>query len=201
MKFNRRKILAMLGVVAPLLLNGCITPQLFENRSYRENVSSVLISADEKNVVVITDKYHYIFSAPDTLVRTLKSSLHKNVAAKINTFHVDENGSTFGRVDLTVDDKSTAQELNEAISYGFTKSGNGAYAILQLEGMRYDKNNISPQLESQKLRKPYLVIVTEPQTVGEKAVKVLITPITLAADGALVIGAIPLVLMGYGGLL
>jgi hypothetical protein len=61
---------------------------------YTEHISSVLISQDEKKLVVVTRNFHYIFLAQPTLVKTLKSSFHPYVSGRFSDFRVSSNGVT-----------------------------------------------------------------------------------------------------------
>ena len=72
-----------------------------------EVVSSVLISADEKELVVMTPQFHYIFDVPTPLVQSIKGQLHPFIQASFSQFHVDINGKTSGTISRATNAKPT----------------------------------------------------------------------------------------------
>jgi len=199
---HERRLLILFGAVGITgILTGCVTESLFKDDRYGEELSSVLISEDSKKIVFIGKNYHYIFDAPPILVKTLTASFHKSVSALLSNFHVDGEGNVKGDVTLTLSIKAPDQDKLAAMELGYRKGtilNSGYYCEYRvtLTGIRYKSNGIQPQLVSQKLNRTYNVNVIAEQSAGEKAAKALLTPITVAIDGALLIGAIPLVLVG-----
>lgn len=61
-----------------------------------------------------------------------------------------------------------------------------------LRGTRYGSQGIAPG-DSVKLNHSYTVNVEAEEMPADKARKAILTPITVAADGALTVGAIPLI--------
>jgi Na+/H+ antiporter NhaA len=196
MDSKKRQLLLMIGTTTSLLLSGCLTKKLHENHSYQENISSVLTSSDSKKLVVITNKFHYIFEGSVVLIQTLKSSIHPKIVAIIDTFYVDNNDDTSGTITLLVKNEATDEELDIAKSIGYKKYGNTLEANINLRGKRYDSNGVMPSLESQKLNKPYNIFVSEEQSIGEKTAKTLLTPITMTVDGMLMYISAPLFAVG-----
>jgi hypothetical protein len=167
------------------LLKGCFTQRMWEEESYRENISTVLISKDEKNLIVVTRQFHYIFDAPTTIVTSLKSSFHHLLSAGFSNFYVDASGKTTGLVELTLRN-AKEPEIQAALNAGFTRAasqwGPQAQVKVALQGIRYVAANVqAPQ--SYKLNEIYTVNITEQQSINQKVGHALATPITLAADG------------------
>lgn len=67
-----------------------------------EAISSVLITAEETQLVVMTSRYHYIFNIPATLLAAIKEPFHPYVQATFSEFHVEIPGATSGTVSLSV---------------------------------------------------------------------------------------------------
>lgn len=156
---HRRSFLqATLFLMASGLSSCVATP-----RTYTEQVSSVLIAADGKKLVVVTPKYHYIFDASPIILRTLKADLHPFVKAFIGPVHVSSNGKTSGDVYLRLE--STSQEAVEsAIDAGYHRSPDGkAYvATVPLRGQRYLAGTITLPTQY-KLNKTYDIDVLSDQ--------------------------------------
>lgn len=203
---KRRALLGLTGALGiASALPGCITRSLFEEHRYSESISSILISEDGSKLVVVGDSHHYIFDAPEILVKSLKSDFHRSVAATIQAFSVDGTGKTRGKVMLTIGVKAAEQDKLAALEAGYRKFtySDQRYACeyeVDLVGMRYRSNGIQPSLASQRLNKTYTVSVVAEQSSGEKAARALLTPVTVAADGVLLIGAIPLLLLGFAAI-
>ncbi|MCX7067514.1 MAG: hypothetical protein NTW85_07470 [Methylococcales bacterium] len=210
---KKRRLFILSGAVGITgLLTGCLTKSLFKDDRkddrYEEIVSSVLISEDSKKIVFIGKNHHYIFDAPPIVVKTLTANFHKSVSALLGEFHVDGERIVKGELTLSLSMKAPEQDKLSALEMGYIKGATVdtehccEYKV-NLTGVRYESNGIQPTLVSQKLNKTYnvYVIAESWQSSGEKAAKVakkvLLTPITVAIDGLLVIGlGIPLLPFG-----
>lgn len=194
---SRREFLfSSLAVLVSSCVSGCITSRLFDPKHYTEEVASVLITKDEKQLIVITTGYHYIFDAPPILVNSLKSSFHQALNADISNFFVRSTGETTGRVRLYLRG-ATDEALRAAIDSGFTKTPTGASTTAVLKGNRYQAGSVQPTVQY-KLNKTYQVGVIAEQSSGEKAAKSMLTPITVAADGVLILFGVPLLILTIG---
>lgn len=193
MNSERRFFLLSGGLGVAAILSGC-TARLFADHQYTETVSSVLISQDNKKIAVIGNEYHYVFDAPDVLIRTLTSSFHRSVKGDFSTrFFVNSSGAISGNYYLTLGKNAPEQEKDEAIAVGFVKLSRGDLAFSgTLSGIRYSSGGIQASVNSQRLNRVYKINVVAEQTAGEKAAKSLLTPVTVTADGLLVIAMIPL---------
>ena len=172
--------------------------------SYIENVSSLLISSDGEKLVFIGKDFHYIFDSPKQIGKVLKSSVHQYVTAKFGNFRLHEDNHIVGAVTLVLS-KSTPMGLRpEATELGFAKKVKEPVLRVVLLGTRYKANNEIPKLNEEKLNKTYEVIIEEKPGALTQAATIAATPITLAADGVLVIGALvlsPIILLSLVGAL
>lgn len=205
MNDKRRFLILAAGVAAIPLSAGCITASVLSSKddrqSYQETVSSVLVSADGKTLAVIGSQYHYLFSAPDAIKAILSPELGEIVEAQLFGFNVDGKQQIQGSYILRIKAGASEVLVQKALAAGFKQDKNGNLSASgTLSGTRYSSNGIQPGNEAQKLRKSYTVNVSEPKSAGANAAstvgKILITPITLAADGLLILVAIPLLLIG-----
>jgi hypothetical protein len=181
----RRKIIFVGGVAAIPMSTGCVTAALMsgndERETYTETVSSVLVSADGKTLAVLGQDFHYLFDAPEIVKAVLQSELRNVVEASFNSFLVDASQHINGNYKLRIAKNASPEQQEKALSAGF--KANGVQAIDA----------------SQKLRKEYKVNISAEKSAGAKAAKtaskLLLTPITLAADGILILAALPLLLI------
>ena len=171
-----------------------VTGQLFRNERYRETVSSLLISSDEKNIVVMTEKYHYVFDAPPELVAALKAPFHAAITGYLGTLHVKGSGASVIRYELALNKNASQEDREQALSAGFKAStGTSNRLSIQgdLRGTRFASNGVQPPAQSPLLlNRTYVVSVNAELSPAEISGRALLTPITLTADGALVLGMV-----------
>lgn len=199
MDSSRRTLLTSASLAAAGMLNGCVTHKLFANHAYNERVSSILVSADGKKLVVISPKYHYIFDLPSQLWNSLQPGIHPHLAAEFNQFHIDKSGRARGSLRLRMKADAPTDAQQQAQSLGYLKQKNGQWiADIKLTGIRCASNGIEAKQQSQRLNQEYQIHVDAEQSYAETAVKSLATPITLTTDGVLVIVGVPLFLLMVG---
>ncbi|QSN63518.1 hypothetical protein [Caballeronia sp. M1242] len=196
----KRRSFLTLAAMTPLLLSGCVTSELIETANsddrfqYTETIDSVLISADRNKLVFLGADYHYIFDAPTHFADVLSSAVHPLIHAEVTTFDVGPDGKASGAFDLKISDASklTPEAKAQLIDFGFSER-NWTRRIL-LNGTRYsakhfDRSKLSPTV----LNQSYQVTVYETRHSNMKKVALLLTPVTVALDGALMILSIPLI--------
>jgi hypothetical protein len=190
---NRREFLTILSAsFAFFSLSGCLTRKLYTPPQYRETVTSFLISQDGKKLVVLGKNYHYVFDMPPSLKQVLFSSFRKAIDANLYNFNVTTEQIVTGDYLLTIKKNAADKERESAIEAGFVSDRvHGISLSGSLKGIRYSAAGF--QAESvQTFNHPYAVVVSEQQTSGQNAAKILLTPITVAADGVLTLAGIPL---------
>ncbi|KIG10976.1 5-formyltetrahydrofolate cyclo-ligase [Caballeronia concitans] len=202
MKSMKRRNFLLAAAAAPLLLSGCITESLRDEiregdyRTYTESIDSVLISADGAKLVFLGAKYHYIFDAPAHFAELLDSPLDAKVKVDIRRFNADEHGSVSGTIEMELND-ATADEMALAAQLGFRSDGrSSAYRSIYLTGTRYSAKGFdASKVDRKLLRKTYAVEINEPNPLNGRKVLYLLTPVTVAADGALLLLGSPLILV------
>src|ERR1700704_4295043 len=113
------------------------------HKKVKETISSVLITTDEKRLVAMTSRYHYVFDIPPPLLAAIKGLFHPYVRAEFSEFHVDMVGTAKGTVSLTVS-SAPDDAVTSAIDAGFTKTPGGAMFVTTLNGHRYTANDAQP---------------------------------------------------------
>ena len=183
----RRLALATLAAAA-WLLAGCASathePPAAQKRRYSETITSVLVSADEQRIAAIGSGHHYIFGAPDTLVKALRSPVHPQLTATFTTFHVDSRGVVSGDWLLTLAPDASPAAKEQARAVGLVPGPDGVLAAGGiLKGQRYTGWTYALRGPQDKLNKPATIEITTEANAADTAVDEAATPIRVAADG------------------
>jgi len=193
-----RRVFLILAALLSLGMAGCVvTPALKKmikkDTSYAEEFTSVLISKNEKKMVFIGDRYHYIFNAPVVLSSSLQSSLRKSLYFFIEDFWVDKNNYTFGKITIVLSKSASQDDKEEAIELGYNERTAGPPAlVILLKGKRYRSGGVATDGVEYKLNYSNVTVVLEPRSSLNKAALTALTPITVLADGVIVIVVVPL---------
>lgn len=182
-----------------LSLTGCLTAKLYEPRTYDETTVSFLVTEDGSRLVVLGEKYHYVFDEiSPSLKQILLSPLHLRtvVVAALANFDVSSDNVVSGDYTLSLSDQASEDQRKRAIDAGFvtpdlTLSGH-------LKGVRYSAEGFPSTARTQEFARRHVVAVRAQRS---RAAKILLTPVTVAADGALILGGLFLlflILAGYG---
>lgn len=198
---KRRQFL--LGATA-LTLSGCVTSSLIdgierrESQPYQEKISHFLVTPDCTKVVILGEKFHYVLTATSLLANVLTSPWHRRVSASFNYFSVTREGVVRGRYRLSLDAAATDEEKTAARAAGFKVSSSGEiYSEAYISGQRYAAGGFKIPADVQKLNQEYVIQVSEEQARGAKVLGYALTPVTVAADGVLMLLAIPLIPVAY----
>lgn len=135
-----------------------------------------------------------MFTDASELTACLGSDLHGLMEASIYDFHVDRENVVTGSVVLRI---KTVDELAEptAVALGFTLDPHERWSReIRLEGKRYKRNTGVALHESQMLNRGYSVRVTEARHHALMA----LSPLTVAADGAIMLFAVPVMFLAWG---
>ncbi|WP_321875805.1 5-formyltetrahydrofolate cyclo-ligase [Burkholderia cenocepacia] len=191
---KRRTFLALPAVAASGMLAGCssadlgpVTHRLMKDPEYQETLSAFLISADGKKLVVIGKQYHYIFDVPPALAINLTAPYRPKLYTDFDDF--ETHGDTIsGRYVLRLarEDAPPGSELRErALADGFKDQRHQLTESGTISGKRYQPNDVTPSSLPQSFNHEYDVKVIERPSVLGKGAKLALSPITMAADGAL----------------
>lgn len=187
---------SFISLISGLLISCIITPKLFEDIKYTEYVSSILVSQDGEKFVVIGRDYHYIFEAPKAIINTINSPFHELVRSDLSSFYIDNKGVILGEFKLTLPSEITNKQIKEAQLLGyklFSKGNTTEYRVFgELQGVRYRAGDVKIPNNDQLLNREYKIDLIEQQKGSTKAIKSLLTPITVTADTVILLGLIPL---------
>ncbi|VWB62538.1 5-formyltetrahydrofolate cyclo-ligase [Burkholderia lata] len=189
---KRRTFLALPAVAASGMLAGCsnfgpVTKAWMEDSKYDETLSTFLITADGKQLVVLGKKYHYIFEMPPSLATVLTAPYRPKIHTAFNNFEAHGDAIT-GQYTMRLDrsDAPAGSDVRErALADGFKKDGAYLESEGTISGKRYLPNDVSPASVPQAFNRPYEVTVTDKLTAVGRGAKLALSPIAMAADGAL----------------
>lgn len=186
-----------------LLLSGCMTTMLWEDdgtsgvktTAYEDTIQSFMMTQDGKKIVFASQNYHYILDSDPALafLLTHKDELAVRYAFNQGTYRV-QNGYTTAIFNASLSLVDVNPQLisycNEHHYGNF--QGNQLLFSFTLQGTRYQSD---PKINDKMthLHTPILLDFTETTSpsVSEQLVKTLtkvaLTPLTLAADGAIIV--------------
>jgi hypothetical protein len=198
-----KKMLFILPIC--FILASC-TSLLWKKPGYREEFQSFLMSEDGAGLVVIGRKFHYIFSIDENLQSILLWGNRKKIHPHFYDFSVSGDGIISGnyRLDIIVDG-SNGDDISWLLAAGFQESPEFHGEIKNyfydgvLNGSRYRADRmVNAHVENMgKLSRKYQIFIGEADSSIWQAGKILMTPVTVALDGGLVIGAGELLLFYY----
>ena len=173
-----------------------MTQKLYQSHDtqYEDTALSFLVTEDGSTLVVLGKRYHYIFRDITPSLRTiLGSPLRKVVIAYLSNFYVRRDNAVTGEYVLVLADNASREERRLAVDSGFVTPGLSLSG--QLAGVRYSAEGFPVFSPTQQFNRPYVVNIREQEPGSALATKILLTPITVAADGALILGGLFLFLL------
>ncbi|NTZ83310.1 5-formyltetrahydrofolate cyclo-ligase [Burkholderia metallica] len=189
---KRRTFLALPAVAASGMLAGCadfgpVTKEWMKDSKYDETLSTFLITSDGKQLVVLGKRYHYIFEMPPGLATVLTAPYRPKLHTAFSDFEAHGDKVT-GHYTMMLDyaDAPTGSDTRErALADGFKKDSGRLESEGTISGKRYLPNDVTPSAVPQAFNHAYGVTVTEKLSAVGKGAKLALSPITMAADGAL----------------
>ncbi len=182
-----------MATAAFVALTACASHEPPQEHRYTESISSVLLSEDGKHMAAIGSDHHYIFEAPEVLVKALHSPVHSQLSATFSTFHVDQRGVVTGDwlIALAADAPPASQQAAQAV--GLVRGVDGSFTVSgRLKGQRFTGWTYKLGREQDRLNKAYVITVTTDASAGDVAADDAATPIRVAADGVQLIYWAPL---------
>ncbi|WP_236204099.1 hypothetical protein [Pseudomonas protegens] len=195
-----------LGAAVAGSLGGCLTSRLYESRAsnevYTETVSQFYITADAKSFVILGKQYHYFVMVDPELLKAIKSDLHGKMQAEFSQILVNAWQNLEGELVLRIPglDQLDAQQIDAAQALGFVvaRSQNALLHRYAIRGSRFESKRDISAYPANALNSTYILNFSayrEKSKVGQ----VLLTPVTLTADGVLTILALPLLPLAFMG--
>lgn len=194
-----RQLLPKLLLVVALCLStsACLTQKLLDDtRVYKERIDAAFISPDSRQLAVLGSNYDYVFSGADDLSALIKSDVHEKLHASMTMFTVGPDNIVRGGVILSM---PAGDAGAEALAESLGLAGDGGTHLtrrIEISGTRYRKNPELHLLEAHKLNRAYEIDVREPA--NRTNARLLLTPVTVAADGVVMLFAVPVITFMLG---
>lgn len=188
---TRSLTIVFITLLSVLTQTACMTASLHSPKHTTETVRGFYISVDERSLVAVGDKHHYVFPLESSLKKVLAWDGRPKVQAAFGQFTLLGDGKVAGTYTLKVRASDTGsaeqQYLRDA---GFSQEKQVFLLDGTLQGQSYPAKKIG---EATSFNRPHTVLL-----VGEPAVpaaaRLALTPVAVAvaADGVLLIGGVPL---------
>jgi hypothetical protein len=197
---NKKIIIIMSSLL--FLLNGCTTKLLEEKHEkiistkfYQDKINSFLITENKEKIIFISDKYHYVLNLDENLKILIENKNELVPEYNINerTFDLNSNTNEIsvgfrGKIkDITA---KNSKLINQLKLGEFEIEKNNMFVVIRMKGQRFLSNEkINKQIT--KIEKPILININENDIEFNNnilAKKILLSPLTLAADGTMIIG-------------
>ncbi|WP_426192686.1 hypothetical protein [Pseudomonas sp. NFXW11] len=195
--------LAALGALVAGSLGGCLTSTLYEEQGsdevYTEAVGQFYLTGDEQSFVIIGKQYHYFMQVDPQLLKAIRSGLHRRMQAEFLPIRVSYWQTLEGEFILRIPqlDQLDPGQIEEARALGFVAS-TSQNALLQrfaIRGSRFTSKRDISAYQANPLNSTYTLHFSAYRE-KSKVAQVLLTPVTVTADGVLMILALPLLPLG-----
>ena len=166
-------------------LTSCRTLTIWINRDYVENFNQFLTTKDGKKIVILGNKFHYIFDDESSFLIKLLSWENRlkleitDYKFKIINFNKITGSITIkSKPDVVLNE----QEITYLRELDFIQDGNFFKKDINLFGTRYSpKKDVNYQIKG-SFSKDYVVRI-EIDDFVDTAKKIAVTPIAIVADG------------------
>lgn len=178
---------SVLGAAAFALAGCAITSERTFDNDYNESFESFAMSPDGEILLVIGEKFDYVFTPQPSLVRALRSSSFRpQLTASFHHFRLDSPTKLSGIWGLSLSTKKARPEEERLLKeLGFRVSMGTDWTLDGfIEGTRYLKNQATKLSQLENTNKPYsLTIYGGPAR--EAAGKIEPIPASRGGDGGL----------------
>lgn len=192
----KRRSFLKLSMLVPL--SGCMTYKLVKdsnavNQVYTdEKITGFFSGSDMKTLVVMGKEHHYVMDGVGDLITVLSSPLKPRLSAEFSYFNVNEKQEVSGQLYLVASGADSDEEkmLLEKSGFKLVRGDKEWRKKFNMAGHRYDARGFALPEQMVPFNKDYKVVVIEETPPGFKRTKMLLTPVTLAVDGVLTVGAV-----------
>lgn len=134
-------------------------PNLLTRFSYEERLRNVLVAPDKGKLVVLGERYHYLFDDAH-LAAVIGASFRQDLEGSFGKFQVDPNNVITGTYRLVSRTPLTGAQAAEATRLGFTSTADGRYELAAtITGQRATVAPLADPSSLPKFDKPYTVTV------------------------------------------
>ncbi len=205
----------LLSLVLCVMSGACVTHELYSKSvktsvpmnkpSFEEEVSSFLITNDQQELVIVGKEHHYIFPLYNDLREILMWSGRSKIMATNLHFVISKDNKINGYYELKARDWATLTKADKTFLDEHNFYLRDVKELMRLgrltNGTVYSAGKFKMPA-GQSFNQPYFVNIsydyatagavagTHVANAGAVAERVLLTPLAIAADGAIVVGAV-----------
>jgi len=198
----KNKILINFLLFASLLFStSCITKAIWGDKSYDERVEQFYVGSDGRYVVLVGEKYHYIFTDDSGLFKTVLMLRQKGILTldtKKSHLKLDGNNNINGNFVISGPYSILPQDdIRILRGLGFSGDKNDEVSIkIKLSGRRYAAKYIGQNFAATSVAYTIPIYYNDSGVIKDVG-KAAITPVAVTLDAVLLIGKIviyPLIL-------
>ncbi|MEY2864316.1 MAG: hypothetical protein RLY58_2023 [Pseudomonadota bacterium] len=213
-----KNVFLLSGALAFCVLGGaCVTMsnQKRINHQYSDHttdqISTFLISQDQKTLIVIGQSHHYFLSLTPTIKAVLQHPARPIMRASFPTLHLERTQQLTGQyhINIAASDFSLLPipQQSSLVALGFQQRNHQRELPYQLtgtlKGQRYSAGHFKLPSTTQTFNHPYQISIDyQYDPLSKTADKLLSTPLAVTADGVMIVGltAVAIVAAPFVGL-
>ena len=193
------KITRLFLVLILFLQSSCVTQALWGDKSYEEKITQFFVGSDGRYVVLVGEKYHYIFADNSGVLKVILSSGRNNaLTIKADQSYLKLTSGNEVKGDLVMGGPSSllsAEDLQALERLGVKKNAKGdLLAYINLSGRRYAAKYLGDGL-SRSNTMQVITIYYRDSSLVKNVGKVAVTPIAVGLDAVLLIGKVALLVL------
>ncbi len=190
------KITRLALVLILFLQTSCVTQALWGDKSYEEKINQFFVGSDGRYVVLVGEKYHYIFADNSGILKVILSSGKNNaLVIKSDQSYLKLSSENEVKGDLVMGGPASllsGEELQNLDRLGVRPNANGDVKVyINLSGRRYAAKYLGEGLSRSNTAQVIKIYYLDSNLVKNVG-KVAVTPIAVGLDAVLLIGKVVL---------
>ncbi|NHZ78729.1 hypothetical protein F2P44_05475 [Massilia sp. CCM 8695] len=159
---TRRKLL-LAGAASLLMMSGArveAQPQPRIRFSYDEKIMNILLSPTTGKLIVLGERYHYLFDDKAGLEKIMGATFKKELAGSFGKFTVDPDDTISGSYRIQTRNALSPEQGEEARHLGFSQLPDGRFDIAAtIGGTRFESAALAKDMDASALNQNYVVTV------------------------------------------
>jgi hypothetical protein len=193
------KITHLFLVLVLFVQSSCVTQALWGDKSYEEKITQFFVGSDGRYVVLVGEKYHYIFADNSGVLKVILSSGRNNaLTIKPDQSYLKLSSGNEVKGDLVMGGPSSllsGEELQALEPLGIRPNAKGDLLVyINLSGRRYAAKYLGDGL-SRSNTAQIITIYYRDSNLVKNVGKIAVTPIAVGLDAVLLIGKVALLVV------
>ncbi|MDM5180116.1 hypothetical protein PO883_23305 [Massilia sp. DJPM01] len=157
-------MLLLAGAAWPLMMTSGAKaeapPQSRIRFSYDEKIMNILLSPTTGKLIVLGERYHYLFDDKAGLEKIMGATFKKELAGSFGKFTVDPDDTMSGSYRIQTRNALSPEQGEEARRLGFSLLPDGRFEIAAtIGGTRFESAALAKDLDASALNQNYIVAV------------------------------------------